>query len=355
IKGFTLDRLDMAAATGQVVWLGVGAQGPRDGRVALYRRERAPLLLTPPETVPDEPLHRTLLEHLTRQGACFYLDLQGAVQHAHPEANGEDFRAALWDLVWAGAISTDTFAPLRALARGPARSASRSARGGQALAGGRWSRVDNLRGVDITDTERAVARAEMLLERYGIVSREAALAENLPGGFGAVYRVLKVMEEAGRIRRGYFVEGLSGAQFAWAGSVDRIRGIRLEDDPAAGDEAEVRWLPAMDPANPFGALLPWPEPAGETRPRRVPGAWVVLVDGFAVLYLCPGGKHLVTLDQDTHRLLAACRALHHVPRTGRRRMMVIEQVDGVPVNDSALGGVLLEAGFVRDYRGLSRA
>lgn len=356
IKGFTLDLLDMAAATGQVIWVGVGAQGPRDGRVALYRRERAPLLLAPPETVPDEPLHRTLLDHLNRQGASFTLDLQDAVQRSHPEANGEDFRAALWDLVWAGVISNDTFAPLRALARGSARSTSRSARrGGQVLAGGRWSRVDSLGGEGVSDTERAVARAEMLLERYGIVSREAAQAENLPGGFGAVYRVLKAMEEAGRIRRGYFVEGLSGAQFAWAGAVDRLRGIRLEDDPQAGGEAEVRWLPAMDPANPFGALLPWPEPADETRPRRVPGAWVILVDGFAVLYLGPGGKHLVTLHAEPQRLAAACRALQQIPRTGRRRLMIIEQVDGVAAQDSALAPVLREAGFVRDYRGFSRA
>ncbi|WP_422126618.1 DEAD/DEAH box helicase [Thioalkalivibrio sulfidiphilus] len=356
VSGFTLEMLDMAAATGQVVWVGVGAQGPRDGRVTLYRRERAPLLLPPADELPDEPLHRTLLEHLDRRGASFYLELETAVQRAHPEANAADFRAALWDLVWAGAITNDTFAPLRALARGPSKPTGRSAwRGGQALAGGRWSRVSELRDPTVSDTEQAVARAEMLLERYGIVSREAALAENLPGGFGAVYGVLRAMEESGRIRRGYFVEGLSGAQFAWAGSVDRIRGIRLEDDPQAGGEPVAQCLAAMDPANPFGTLLPWPEPSGDTRPRRVPGAWVILADGLPVLYLGPGGKHLVTLDQEPHRLLAACRALHQIPRTGRRRLMIIEQVDGVQVNESGLAGVLLEAGFVRDYRGFSRA
>jgi ATP-dependent helicase Lhr and Lhr-like helicase len=360
VSGFTLEMLDMAAATGQVVWVGTAAQGPRDGRVALYRRERAPLLLAPPEDLPDEPIQRTLLEHLVRRGASFYLELQTAVQRAHPQANASDFRAALWDLVWAGAITNDTFAPLRALARSPARgSASGSGRtarrGGQALAGGRWSRVDDLRDPAVSETEQAVARAEMLLERYGIVSREAALAEGLPGGFGAVYGVLKAMEEAGRIRRGFFVEGLSGAQFAWAGAVDRIRGIRLEDDPDAGGEPVVHFLATMDPANPFGTLLPWPEPTGDTRPRRVPGAWVIVADGLPVLYLGPGGKQLVTLDQEPHRLLAACRALHRIPRTGRRRLLGIEQVDGVPVQESAHAGVLLEAGFVRDYRGFSKA
>jgi ATP-dependent helicase Lhr and Lhr-like helicase len=359
VSGFSLEMLDMAAATGQVVWVGTGAQGPRDGRVALYRRERAPLLLAPAEDVPDEPIHRTLLEHLDRRGASFYLELETAVQRAHPQANAADFRAALWDLVWAGALTNDTFAPLRALARGPARgSASRTGRtarrSGQVLAGGRWSRVGDLRNPAVTDTEQAVARAEMLLERYGIVSREAALSEGMPGGFGAVYGVLRAMEEAGRIRRGYFVEGLSGAQFARAGAVDRIRGIRLEDDPDAGGEPEVQFLAAMDPANPFGTLLPWPEPAGDTRPRRVPGAWIIVADGLPVLYLGPGGKHLVTLDQEPHRLLAACRALHRIPRTGRRRLLGIEQVDGVPVQKSPQAQTLLEAGFVRDYRGFSK-
>ena len=210
------------------------------------------------------------------------------------------------------------------------------------------------------ETERALARARMLLERYGIVSREMAQFESLPGGFGPLYRVLKAMEDAGKVRRGYFVEGLSGAQFGHVGAVDRLRAARPEPDPVGRCEDEhVLSLAAVDPANPYGALLPWPSSgaAEEARPRRVPGAWVILVEGKAILYLGPGGRQLLTFPdmagEQRGELEAAMRALHRLPRAGRRSLLTIHKVDGVPVSDSPHYALLQACGFERDYRGVT--
>jgi len=245
---------------------------------------------------------------------------------------------------------------------GRTRTATQGARWrpGQSLAGGRWSLVSHLLNRQVAPTERAVARAEMLLERYGIVSREAAIAETLPGGFAPLYRVLTAMEEAGRIRRGYFVEGLSGAQFARPGAVDRLRAARppLDADPADLRESDVRSVPAIDPANPFGALLPWPATgAGEaTRARRVAGAWVILVQGRPLLYLGPGGRQLLTFPgslRDAQELELALQALPHLPRGTRRRTLVIEKIDGVPARESVHSERMRRCGFESDYRGLA--
>jgi ATP-dependent Lhr-like helicase len=364
--GFTAERLDLLCAAGRIVWVGRGPAGPRDGRVALYRRARVAALLpvpTPPwDASPPGPLHEALLGQMERRGASFLVELEAAAARACPGATAEEFRAALWDLVWAGRITNDTFAPLRSLGRVEASSvrSRRRRRGRDSLAGGRWSLVQELLDPAVTETEQALARATMLLERYGIVSREAALAEELPGGFGSLYRTLRALEEAGRVRRGYFVEGLSGAQFALPGAVDRLRAARSE---ALGEQlpvtADVRVLPTLDPANPYGALLPWPETNAPdpARPRRAAGAWVVLVAGRPALYVAPGGRHLLTFAgafREQVPLDRAFRALRLLPRP-RRRPLTVEKIDGVPVRESPYGERMLRCGFENDYRGVTLA
>jgi ATP-dependent Lhr-like helicase len=198
----------------------------------------------------------------------------------------------------------------------------------------------------------------MLLGRYGVVAREAAGAESLPGGFGPIYKVLKAMEEAGRIRRGYFVEGLSAAQFGYAGAIDRLRAAR-PDEEAEPDADAVRLLPAVDPANPYGALLPWPGPANpeETGPRRVPGAWVVLMDGRLALYAAPKARALITFPGELRdprpTLELAFATLARLPRAGERRSRIVERVDGIPVHQSEHLAALRAAGLELEPRGLA--
>jgi len=347
VPGYGPGLLDDLGARGELVWVGRAPLGGKDGKVVLCGRERVGLLLDPPP--PPEPrdaVQEAILAHLDARGASFLVELSAASGRP-PEA---ELRAALWDLVWAGQVTNDTFGPLRELAGGAGRgrrgrrARSRAASGG----GGRWTLVRRLAAWDEPPTVRAHARAEMLLERYGVVAREAAAAEELPGGFAAVYAVLKAMEEAGRVRRGYFVEGLGGAQFALPGAVERLRARR-------DDERAVRVLAAVDPANPFGALLPWAETPGGGRPRRVAGAEVVLVGGAAALYLEAGGRGLLTfpdLADDPEVARAAAGALREL-RGPRRRSLRIERIDGEPARESERAGLLREAGFVNDYRGLA--
>ncbi len=348
VTGYRGEELDLLAATGQLVWVGRGAAGPRDGRILLYRRSVAPALLDPPdETGELSPLHLALLGHLEARGACFLVELMGAVEHAGLRPGRDDLQVALWDLVWAGRITNDTFAPLRALAGG---GRSRRAAG---LAGGRWSLVASLLS-PVVETERLVARAQMLLERYGVVSREAVQAEGLTGGFQPLYRVLKELEVAGRVRRGHFVEGLSGAQFALPAAVERLRAARIDEMPVEGwSEREVRVLAAADPANPYGSLLPWPATRAGVMPRRVAGAWVVLVAGRPLLYLGSSGRQILSFPQEGGGALAlALAALCGLPRRGRGRLL-IREIDGERALTSPLRGALLAAGFEPDYDALA--
>jgi ATP-dependent Lhr-like helicase len=359
VADFRPEMLDTLCASGEIVWVGCGALGAADGRVALFRRERARHLLpVPPAAAEFGALHQRLMEHLQARGACFLVELEQGVRVAGAEHTGAELRAALWDLVWAGLVTNDTVQPLRTLGARPPRP-GRGRRTGAALGGGRWSLVADLREAMLSDTERAVAIAEMLLERYGIVSREGAAAEDLPGGFGAVYGVLKAMEEAGRLRRGYFVEGLSGAQFAHAGAVDRLRAGRQETSGEGFGEEDLRILAALDPAQPYGSLIPWPSQGEAGKPRRVSGAWVIMVAGWPRLFVGPGGRQLISMPNpawdDRDALALALNALSKLPRAGRRRLLVIERVDGIPVQDSPLAPALRAAGFVSDYRGMSAA
>ncbi|EGV17603.1 DNA glycosylase AlkZ-like family protein [Thiocapsa marina] len=377
VPGYRSEDLDMLAATGQIVWVGRGAAGPKDGRIALYRRGSPELGVADEESsraeqpnvsagvssngvaeraprdaaANDSDVARILLDHLRTRGASFLMELMQALERAGLKLGRDAFESALWDLVWAGEITNDTFAPLRAL--GGTRAPKRGR--GTALAGGRWSRVADLR-IEASDTERLLARARILLERYGVVSREAVQAEGIPGGFGPLCRVFKQMEEGGQVRRGYFVEGLSGAQFALNGAIDRLRSARIEETPIEGFGADaVRILAAIDPANPYGALLPWPDLGGGPPPKRISGAYLILVAGKPVLYLGSAGRQLTrfpsSISEEGGELPLALAALHRLPQRGRKRL-AIQQIDGLPALESPLREALLHAGFESDYDAL---
>lgn len=340
ISGFSPRMLDELGAMGEVCWVGHGALGPDDGKVALYRRDRVGLLLDPPVVPEDlDPLRRALLDHLTQRGASFVVELQRAAG----EVRLAELETALWDLAWAGLITNDTFLPLRAQGEGA------RARPGQRSAGGRWSLVVDLLGPVRTLTERALARATMLVERHGIVSRDVLSTEAIVGGFSSLSRVFRELEEAGKVRRGYFIEGTGGSQYAAPGAIDRLRAARHP----ASDEACL--LAANDPAQPFGAVLPWPHREGERGgARRTAGAHVVLVDGTPILFIERGGKRWITFPgaDDAHAFDVAARALDRVARGRRGGALRVETIDGEPVRDSRFAEALRAADFRSDLRGL---
>jgi len=363
VAGFNVDMLDMLAGTGQVVWVGRAPSGSKDGRIAMYLREHVSELLTSDDKeLPAEPIHSRIINQLESRGASFLFELEDAVSRQRPENGSQDFTAALWDLVWAGQVTNDTFAPLRSLGMRAGRSSRNVRRGGSVMAGGRWALVAGLHDNELSDTERTLARANLLLDRYGIVSREMVTAEGIPGGFGPIYKVLSAFEEAGRVRRGYFIEGLSGAQFARPGTVDRLRALCPPDDPDVdldGKQQDMVFLPAIDPTNPWGSLLPWPEtgdPESGRRLRRVAGAWLLLCHGRPLLYGGAKGRQLMTFPGYLARpgmATDAFEALHYLPTSMRRGTLIIERIDGQPIAESEYYPTILSCGFVRDYRGVA--
>jgi len=258
---------------------------------------------------------------------------------------------ALWDLVWAGEVTNDAFAPLRAprLTLARAQKAPRhgtrrfgARRGGAAATvQGRWALTDTIFRREPEPGQRRRTQAELLLERYGIVTREQVLAEGIPGGFAILYDALSQLETLGVCRRGYFVEGLGGAQFALPGAVERLRAQK------AVEESAPLVLAATDPAQPYGAALPWPQRGDDQRrPARVRGAYVVLAGAEPVLYVEKGGRGIVTLaDAGDPRLYAAFEALAQFVTGGRGRKLSLERIDGEPVVGSPLEGTLVELGF----------
>ena len=322
---------------------------------------------------PDGPRHAAIREWLARRGASFYRELFGAA------GGGSDREVldALWDLVWAGEVTNDTFAPLRALrwkrpGRRPAAAArppgdARAARGGGSLVAGGAAGAggDRAAGASAATgagsvpatpgaTERLHALALALLDRHGVLTREAVIGEGVEGGFAGVYPVLRALEEAGRIRRGYFVDGLGAAQFALAGAIDRLRAAREPD----AERPRVDLLAAADPAQPYGAALPWPRRGDDDRRpfQRAAGAYVVLVDGAAVLYVERGGKGLATFPaaDDPERAGLALAALGGLLGEGRLRELVLSRVDGAPLGpEHPWRARLVEAGFVPGYRGMA--
>ena len=352
VRGFDPRQLDELGASGQIVWIGGGALGRRDGRIALYRRERVAHLAEPAEPPAERPvLERAVVECLAARGACFFAELSAGCGRP-----GEtELMEALWNLAWAGRVTNDTFASLRALrSRGRARPRNRR-RPRAAPALGRWSLVEALLADPPNATERAHARALALLDRYGVVSREAAQAESLGGGFSSLYPVYRAMEESGKLRRGYFAEGLTGAQFAFAGAVDRLREARPDPD-SDRQGPEVCVLSAVDPANPYGALLDWPQSPveGAAAPRRAPGASVVLVDGRLVLYLDRPARRAVTFaaESDADSVVEAARRLRVLFGDRARPSLRLAEIDGHPARESARAPLFVEAGFRPDYKGL---
>ncbi len=348
VGAYSPSWLDQLCASGEVVWVGAGALGRRSGRVALYFREDAALLGPPPRTgePPSDPVHERIRERL-RAGACFFTDLLTDVDGVSTEA----LQNALWDLVWAGEATNDAFAPLRSpkLTATPGwsqraraerrRTFSARRRGGATPAvQGRWSLTTALFGPDDDPAARRRAQAELLLERYGIVTREQVLAEGIPGGFSSLYDSLAALETIGVARRGYFVEGLGGAQFALPGAVERLRAQRDDDD------APPLVLAATDPAQPYGAALKWPQTP--RRPARQAGAHVVLAGAEPVLFVERGGKGLqILVDADDPRVEPSLAALADAVKRGRIRRLGLERIDGEPVVGSPYEERLIELGF----------
>ena len=322
--------------------------------------------------MPEGVEHELIRARLAR-GPAFFTDLLAELEAA-PEA----LREALWDLVWAGEVTNDAWAPLRAprlsLARGesagrtPARRAGRSrfaarrSTGAQSQVQGRWSLTAAVFGEQADAAaapERRRTIAELLLERYGIVTREQVLAEGLKGGFAMLYDTFARLETLGVCRRGYFIEGMGGAQFALPGAVERLRAAPLRE----GEKPATLVLAAADPAQPYGAALPWPKRDGsERRPARVAGAYVVMVDQQPVLYVERGGRGLITLVDSPRSGQAPRRedpvevalgALADAVRTGRVGKLALERIDGEPAISSPYLRALAELGFQAGPRRLT--
>ena len=334
--------LDELGTAGEFVWVGAGALGARDGRVRIFRREHAADWLD--AAAADAPVSaeaREVLALLERRGACFSAELAAELGRAAVA----DLFGALRELAWSGHVTNDAFAALRALAAPAPRAARARSRKTRPhpLALGRWSAVSRLGSEPRAETRRAHRLALKWLERYGVVGREVAAAEEQPGGFAALGAVYREMERAGRVRGGQFVADFRGLQFAWPGAVDRLRSSR----PAS---ARAVLLAATDPANPFGALLPWPAGLGEPSPRRQAGVRVVLVEGEPVLVLDAGGRRL-RCGADGACLDAGLTELARAGAAGRRPLR-IEQIDGESALASPLAPHLERVGFRRDYRAL---
>ena len=335
VREYRPQLLDQLISMGEVVWTGRGSLGSSDGRVALYLRSDGPRLIREPEERPSGEIHERLRDHLQSRGASFFRDLYYATGSTDEDAVLD----ALWDMVWAGEVTNDTFLPLRMLGprmrRNPRRPLMRL---GPPAAAGRWSLVGDLLRPQLSTTEHLHAMAGVLLQRYGVLTREAALGESISGGFAALYPVLRAMEEAGKIRRGYFIDGLGGLQFALPGAVDRLRGSRDE-------ESKVVALAATDPASPYGTTIPWPE--HESRMARAAGAYVVLDGGELRLYLERGGRSLLTVCDVQLSHLHALAGI--AARIGK---LEIQSIDGQAIKGSHLDGMLREAGFGTTPKGV---
>ncbi|MET9293568.1 ATP-dependent helicase [Streptomyces sp. NPDC003077] len=409
--------LDELTATGEVLWAGAGALPGKDGWISLYPADAAPLLLPPPHPLELTALHESVLQALAPGYGLFFRQIADQVRATtHPECTDPQLADVIWDLAWSGRLTNDTLAPLRALL-GSGRTAGATAhrakratargrygtltaatgrtgrptasRSGPPTVSGRWSLLP---APEPDPTHRAHALARTLLDRHGVVTRGAVAAEGVEGGFSAAYRVLSVFEETGQARRGYVVEGLGAAQFAMEGAVDRLRAVGNQRDRAAGapvpdadpwqtgapvpgtDPWQTRGrrpapprtivLAAADPANAYGAALPWPEPPGGSthKPGRKAGSLVVLVDGELTLYMERGGKTLLVWglpedgtgpadDPAGDRPRQALEALAAAARAGALGTITVERVNGTAALTSPLATLVEAAGFHPTPRG----
>jgi ATP-dependent Lhr-like helicase len=372
--------LDALMAAGEVVWMGVEPIGDRDGRIALFLTDHLPRLAGPKvlpgpnrlrsqselrrsavvsakaegPALPAEGRAADVLEYLREHGASFFAAIHQGTGEGFPQETVD----ALWDLVWQGLVTNDTLHPLRALIRPADTRSSRRARGPSfrsrrlvpPTAEGRWSSVHQMAATKTSATEWATALAHQLLTRHGIVTRETTTSEGIAGGFSSVYQVLKAMEDAGRVRRGYFIAGLGGAQFALPAALDQLRSMR---EPP--EEPRTVILAATDPANPYGSTVKWPEREGGG-PTRTAGALVVLVDGFLAAYLRRGERELLLFarDEEPHRsrlIRAAARALADLSAP---RGMFLSEIDGAPATTHRAAPLFVEAGFAMTAMGVQR-
>ncbi|HYO02414.1 MAG TPA: ATP-dependent helicase [Mycobacterium sp.] len=369
VRNYQPAMLDELLASGEVTWSGAGSISSGDGWVAFHSAETAPLTLAAPATIDTTDVHREILVTLDHGGAYFFRQLTA---NANAGDAGSAVKRALWELIWAGHVTGDTFAPVRALLAGSGRRggahrqrqrpprlsrysvAHAQTRTTDATVAGRWSALPH---AEPDSTIRAHFSAELLLNRYGVLTKGSA--EGVPGGFAMLYKVLTALEDAGRCQRGYFVESLGGAQFAVASTVDRLRTYLDGLDQTRRDYHAVV-LAAADPANPYGAALPWP---GESdtghRPGRKAGALVVLVDGELTWFLERGGRSLLSFSPDADAHAAAGAALVDLVGAGRLQSLLVERINGVPVLDPGAGpahgavhDALTGSGFSRTPRGL---
>lgn len=369
VPGYSPADLDELLSAGEVVWTGAGSLPGGDGWVQLHPSD---LVLPAPRDIADpDALEGRVLDALEGGGAYLFGQLVAAVRAAAEPSDVIDDTAvadALWRLVWAGRVAGDTLAPLRATLRGrgshrgrPRAPRARLRAGRTAMArtsapptvSGRWFRLD-----DTPDpTATALARAETLLARYGVVTRGSVMAEQTPGGFAGTYRVLRELEQTGGCLRGYFVDGLGAAQFATAATIDRLRNHQRDDATSTDAAAEAVVLAATDPANPHGAALAWPDLVGgdddlRHRPARKAGSLVVLHDGSAAVYLERGGRRALAFTDDPVRLQRAAQAVAGLVRSGRVGRLTVELVNGERVTPTPFGLALAEAGFTAHPKGL---
>ena len=360
--------LDDLMATGQVIWAGHGSLPGDDAWISLHLADGSATTLPVPEDDDLSPLEGRVRDALSGRGASFFRDIADALARDRGEGEDpvgdDDLADALWSLAHRGLVTGDTFAPVRGLLAGgraahrqPRRSATRGRYGGRPRLGraglpqrsgppraaGRWSLLPS---VETDPTLRIHAAAEGLLDRHGVVTRGAVADEEVPGGFAAIHRVLGLAEEAGQVRRGYFIEGLGASQFAVPGAVDEVRAGRSDDGAVV--------LAATDPANPWGAALRWPERDSGHQPGRKAGALVVAVDGTLVLYVERGGRTLLSWGEDEAALDAAARGLADAVRRGALGRLTVQKADGAAVLGSTdpLAEALTGAGFTMTPRGL---
>ncbi|MDQ0822816.1 ATP-dependent Lhr-like helicase [Arthrobacter sp. V4I6] len=391
VSGYQPAMLDELMAAGEVLWSGAGSLPGSDGWMSLHLADSAELTLNPAVDFEPGDVQLRLLDHLRNNGGgYFFRQLTKIAGGMDSVLSDQDVVSALWDLVWSGRVTGDTFAPVRALiagghtahrqvARAPRARAPRLSRLGRAhgtglmgspgltggrygsvtgsaptppLAAGRWSALP---APELDPTIHARATAELLLDRYGVVTRGSVMAENILGGFGLMYKVLARLEEAGRCRRGYFIEHLGAAQFAVPATVDRLRSY-AEDTELHKPEPTALALAATDPANPYGAALPWPalnvDAGTGHRPGRKAGALVVLVDGALVLYVERGGKTLLAFSEDTETLTAAGASLVGVVTRGAVDKLIMEKVNGHDILDTPIATALAQAGAYSTPKGL---
>ncbi len=380
VEGYQPSDLDALTTAGEVVWGGLGPLGEHDGRLALYLTDHVAKLRQPPVLTELPDRERAIVEHLERNGASFFAAVHEAAGGGYPG----DTVDAIWTLVWAGAITNDSLNAVRAFTRPPERRGRktrsaipertrpprsfRSRRMAPPTAEGRWALMTARAGATVTATESATALAQQLLARYGVLTREVATAEGITGGFSAVYDVLKALEDAGRIRRGYFASGVGATQFALPAALDLLRS--LKDTP---EDPEVVVLAATDPANPYGTILRWPESSrgvpnrsaleNEARakaglpsrsaaenegrakagPTRSAGSLIVMVNGSLAAYISRGARQLLAFlpeDEPAHSTTARALAI-----TLARLGLLVHEINGLPASEHPLAAYLVEAGF----------